>query len=180
MLSARRLIPHAFLLLFIAATACAQGPPSKEDLLNAVFDHVADSSESLEPKYYLAAEAAPCSFVKFDYDEWFKYALIETVPIGILNELAERSFHDRKRTAWQQGKLVKAICVGKDKEDSLLHALSGIYYFSRPVFTDDNVYALFDMTYRCDTRECGFSYTCLFRKTAEGWRLAGKMLRWRS
>jgi hypothetical protein len=53
-----------------------------------------------------------------------------------------------------------------------------VYYFSRPVFTDDGQYAILDMDYHCDARQCGQGAICLFRQTASGWILIGKRVRW--
>jgi len=211
----RRFIPHAFLLLSIVpailtgraqAPASAESPLSKEAFVSAIFENIVDSSWST---YYLAAEAPPCSFVKYDYGEWVKYGLMEMVPIGILNELAKKSYEDRKPLYWEDGKLVKATCIGMSAADSVLarltegvagaagrhrktagHSQQGkawsrlpaeekeVFYFSRPVFTDDGAYAVIDLSYRCDARECGMGATYLFRQTAAGWKLVGKMVRW--
>ena len=134
---------------------------------------------------------------------------METVPFGILNELAKNSYQDRKPLSWEDGKLIKAACTSMTRADSILARLTGgvadslsrrrkkailrqqgkdwsrlppeekeVFYFSRPVFTDDNSYAIIDLSYRCDTRECGMGATYLFRQTSAGWKLVGRMLRW--
>jgi hypothetical protein len=95
----------------------AQTLPSPEEFVNAIFQTVVDSSFS---KYYLSEQAAPCSFVKFDYDEWVKYALRETVTMEVLNELAERSYNDRKPMSWRKERLGKAVCINEKKIDSIL------------------------------------------------------------
>ncbi|HZE85023.1 MAG TPA: hypothetical protein VE035_11990, partial [Puia sp.] len=59
--------------------------PSKEEFLNAVAPILMDSSYS---RYYLYETADSCSFIKYDYDQWMKYNLQETVSIVFLNELA--------------------------------------------------------------------------------------------
>ena len=189
-----------FILLFLASASrlCAQPPisvpaqspplpiPSDEAFINQVFHTVVDSSFS---HYYLDEQAHSCSFVKYDYDEWLKYDLQEDVPIYTLNELAKNAYFDRKTCTWQQDQLVNAICIGQKKIDSLLsplvaHPRSGsipsnlVFYFSRPVFTDDGQYAILDMAYRCDNRLCGEGSTCLFRHTSSGWKLIGRRVRW--
>jgi len=58
---------------------------SREAFVGAVAHVIVDNSFS---RYYLSDQAYPCSLVKFDYDEWVKYALQEEVPIYILNEQA--------------------------------------------------------------------------------------------
>src|ERR1700694_3379446 len=92
--------------------------PQKEVFVNQVFDMVVDSNFSA---YYLAEQAYPCSFVKFDYDEWVKYGLQESVSIDVLNELAKKSYDDREPRHWQPDRLVKAFCVGEKKIDSILN-----------------------------------------------------------
>lgn len=93
--------------------------PSKEAFINEIFRSVVDSSFSA---YNLCDLASPCSFVKFEYDEWVKYALQETVTIGLLNELAKKCYDDRAPAFWDQGQLVAARCISKKKTDSLLNA----------------------------------------------------------
>jgi len=64
------------LFVFNCAPGHAQQPLSGEDFVNAVAGLVVDSSFS---RYYLFSGATPCSFKKFDYDEWYKYGLKEGV-----------------------------------------------------------------------------------------------------
>ena len=181
--------------------------PFDEDFINQVFHTVVDS---VAGRYYLCEQANPCSFVRYDYDEWIKYALQETVPIYTLDELAKNSYFDRKSCTWQQDRLIGATCISEGKADSILNPVPGlrsdttklrarqkravarkwaawsrlpvaahtVYYFSRPAFTDDGQYAILDMDFRCDARQCGQGATCLFRHTASGWRLIGKRVRW--
>jgi hypothetical protein len=181
--------------------------PGKESFINEVFRSIVDSSFS---SYYLCEDAYPCSFVKYDYDEWFKYALFEMVPIGTLNELAKKSYYDRVPASWLPALLTAARCVSEKRAGTLLDPLADlppdtaltkfrlkklkkrrwqawsalppgertVFYFSRPLFTDDGHYALLDMDYRCDARQCGVGAVCLFRRTASGWKLIGKRVRW--
>jgi hypothetical protein len=97
--------------------------PSKESFVNAIVHIIVDSSFS---RYCLFTVADPCSFTRFDYGEWTKYALMEDVPIYTLNELAEKAYHDRKPLCWQQQALDGANCVGKAKADSMLNPLTGL------------------------------------------------------
>jgi hypothetical protein len=179
--------------------------PSRESFVNAIVHTITDSSFS---SYCLFEMADPCSFVKFDYEEWAKYALKEDVPIYTLNELAEKSYHDRKPAYWVQQALNGAICVSKTRADSMLNPLTGldtslskhsrqvqarrllkkwsrlplqqriVFYFSRPLFTDDGQFAIIDLGYRCDSRLCGIGTTCLFRRTVAGWKLIGRKVNW--
>lgn len=181
--------------------------PTKESFINAIFHTVVDSSFS---GWYLCAQAYPCSFVKYDYDEWVKYALQEDVDISILNELAKKSYYDRKPAYWQRAQLTGARCIPEEKASILLDPAAGlpsdttltdarqkkirhrrwqhwsklppqdrtVFYFSRPLFTDDGRYAILDMDYRCDARQCGAGTTCLFRNTGSGWKLIGRRIRW--
>ncbi|MDR3711837.1 MAG: hypothetical protein P4L51_03410 [Puia sp.] len=176
---------------------------SREAFVNQVFRTIVDSSFST---YLLVDNAYPCSFIRFEYDEWVKYALHEDVPIYVLNELAAKSFADRDTCTWRCDGLVHAICIGEEQVDSVLDpAVNGgnagnagvgantggrksrvkilperktVFYFSRPLFTDDGNYAILDMDFRCDNRLCGIGSTCLFRKTDKGWRLAGRKQNW--
>lgn len=185
------------------------GIPGKEAFIGAIFGTVVDSSFS---SWYLCEKAYPCSFVKYDYDEWIKYALQETVPIYILNELAQKSYYDRKPENWRPDDLAGtgARCISEEKATALLDPAGGlpsdttltnarrqrirhriwqhwsalpaqdrtVFYFSRPLFTDDGQYAILDLDYRCDARQCGAGAVCLFRHTAAGWKLIGKRVRW--
>jgi hypothetical protein len=152
----------------------------REEFLNQVFRTVVDSSLS---NYYLYAEAMPCSFVKYDYEEWAKYALQEDVPIYLLNELAEKCYHDRAPSSWRQDSLSKAVCLGAWASDSIgrLPAQEKpVFYFSRPEFTDDGQYAIIDLGFQCGAH-CGRSATYLFRRTGAGqpvWKMIGRRLNW--
>ncbi|HMH21182.1 MAG TPA: hypothetical protein VK563_05380 [Puia sp.] len=187
-----------------------------EGFVNQIFRTVVDSSFT---KYYLSAEASPCRFVKFEYDEWVKYALQETVSMDILNALAEKSYNHRKTSSWRQEQLTGAICISGNQIDSildpgfdlrqnkpsmgktagkiadnkprlkkiihqrfekwsrLLPEQRTVFFFSKPLFTDDGQYAILDLDYRCDTQQCGVSATCLFRRAATGWKLIGRKVR---
>ena len=90
---------------------------SKEAFINQIFRTVVDSSFTT---YLLLVNAYPCSFVKFEYDEWVKYTLREEVPIYVLNELAGKSFADRSPCSWQPDLLTHAICINEEKVDSVL------------------------------------------------------------
>lgn len=165
---------------------------SGEDFVNAVFRQVVDSSFS---HYYLFSNAAPCSFKKFDYDEWYKYALKEDVPVYILNDLAKKSFLDAAPQSWRQEKLQNAFCIDEAQASVALastvkrraqHAGTAsyfntvVFYFSRPEFTDDYQYAIIDMGFRCDDRQCGMGATFLFKQVNGEWIIAGKKLVWGS
>jgi len=198
-----------FLCLFMgwSFSAPAQSVPSPEAFVNAIYHTVVDSSFS---QYYLCEKAYPCSFVKYDYDEWVKYALYEEVPIYTLNELAEHSYNDRQPRQWpstgltgarlvteQAAKLLTDPLRGADPDTAVISARQKrirqrlwkkwaaqppqdrtVFFFSRPVFTTDGNYAIIDLDYRCDPRQCGMGATCLFRKTEKGWKLIGRQTRW--
>ncbi len=179
------------LVLFIGMAGHAQDqPPSAEAFVNAVRGLVVDSGFS---HYYLLQTAAPCSFKKFDYDEWLKYALKEDVPVYILNELSKKSYSDTSPRNWQPGKLQQADCIDEESAKKILlpvltrHAANNyinhpesrtVFYFSRPAFTDDYQYAIIDMGYRCDNRQCGMGTTFLFKQVKGSWQLAGKKMAW--
>lgn len=180
-----------FAALFIYKSGHAQNIPfSNEAFVNAVSKLVVDSSFS---HYYLVGNAAPCSFKKFDYDEWYKYAMNEDVPIYTLNELAKKSFFDNAPLNWQPGKLQNAFCVDDEIAKAMLaqpvkrHVKNNgaafnedkvVFYFSRPEFTDDYQYAIIDMGFRCDDHQCGMGATFLFRQVNGQWKLAGRKLVW--
>jgi hypothetical protein len=179
---------------------------SKEDFVNAVFREVVDSSFS---KYYLSVNARPCSFKKFDYDEWYKYALREDVPIYILNELAKNSFLDNRTGLWRQEKLIKANCIDEEKIEAILTAAAKqednhsmtkakekpikrdtknrqpaenniVFYFSKPAFTSDYEYGVIDISFRCDDHFCGMGATFLFKQANGKWKIVGRKLIWGS
>ena len=104
---------------FSSVTARAQIViPSPEKFINAVFPTVVDSTL---PHYFLVVGADTCRFVKYDYDEWSKYHLLEPVPISILNELAEKVYLSRHPYFWKQDSLAKAICINRRQAE--LHPL---------------------------------------------------------
>lgn len=182
-------------------------PGSDESFINQVYRFIVDSSFH---KYYLFEEAAPCSFLKYDYDEWLRYALRKTVPIYTLNELSQHAYEDRRSHPWRQDSLLQARCINRREADSILDPFPDlrsdtsmparkekriwarrwriwsrkpaedrtVFYFSRPVYTDDGQYALLDMDFRCDDRQCGQGTICLFRREGSGWILTGKYIRW--
>ena len=180
-----------FLWLFVCNAGQAQSRPvSNEEFVSDVSRLVVDSSFS---HYYLSVNAAPCSFKKFDYDEWYKYALKEDVPIYILNELAKKSYLDAAPRNWQPEKLLNAFCIDDEKANAILAGPAKrqvkntggifnedkvVFYFSRPVFTDDYQYAIVDMSFRCDSRQCGMGATFLFRQIDGKWKMAGRKLAW--
>ena len=177
-----------FLSFFNCAPGQAQQPLGGEDFVNAVASLVVDSSFS---RYYLFSDATPCSFKKFDYDEWYKYGLKEDVPVYILNELAKKSFEDAAPRYWQQQKLLNAVCIDEENAKALFlpgekkpgkHPVSFenkvVYYFSRPEFTDDYQYAVIDLGFRCDNRQCGMGATFLFKQVNGKWIVAGRKIAW--
>jgi len=90
---------------------------SGEAFINEIFNKVADSTLS---RYYLLSTSVPCSFKRFDFDEWMKYGLKEKVPFEILNELAKNAFLDKTTSQWDQSKLLKAICIPGDQAKAIL------------------------------------------------------------
>lgn len=184
---------------FVAAPA-GSPLPSPEAFLNDIYHTVVDSTFD---HYYLITGADTCRFVKYDYDEWEKYYLRETVPFLALNELSEKAYLSRYPYYWKQDRLEKAICITSKKADSLLFpdryatidstrrrykttsrsgtALAGnlVFSFSLPQFTDDGNYAVIDLNSICGAN-CGLSLTCLFRHTSRGWVLVGRHVNWSS
>ncbi len=108
----------------IASPTSPAALPSPEEFVNAVAQTVVDSSFH---NYYLVTGADTCRFVRYDYDEWAKYHLLEPVPISILNELAEKAYLSRYPYFWKQDRLQNAICIGRRQADSILsfNPLSG-------------------------------------------------------
>jgi hypothetical protein len=179
-------------LLCVAASVNAHAQNksfSNEDFINAVYKTIVDSGFA---HYYISVIAPPCSFKKFDYDEWYKYGLQEDIPVYTLNELAENSFNNAAPRKWAEEKLTNAVCVDEEKAKSILNgfikpaknsnrksaAEKVVYYFSRPAFTDDYQYAVVDMGFRCDDKQCGMGATFLFKQTDGEWKIAGKKLVW--
>ncbi|HTI11934.1 MAG TPA: hypothetical protein VL832_25345 [Puia sp.] len=180
--------------------------PSPEEFINAVFHTVVDPSFV---HYYLIKGADTCRFVKYDYDEWTKYYLQESVPMPILNELAEKAYLSRYPYFWRQDHLQQAVCITPQKADSVFTLANPalktpsdvqdkmtrnqlrrqwqqlpvqektVFSFSLPQFTDDGKYAVIDLNVVCGAR-CGSGITCLFRHTSAGWKLIGRHTNWAS
>jgi hypothetical protein len=164
---------------------------AKEAFVDTIYRTIVDGGFA---HYLLVGTAHPVSMVKYDYDEWVKYALQEEVSIQVLNELAKKALEHREAQEWQAGQLMHVRCVPPEKSDSVLGAGLGkrqflrweklpaqdrtVFNFSYPLFTDDGQYALIDLDKHCDPRQCGVGMTCLYRKTAAGWKLVGRMVRW--
>jgi hypothetical protein len=173
-----------FILLLSFDNAGAQAPsPSPERFINAIFATVVDGAL---PHYFLVAGADTCRFVRYDYEEWSKYHLLEPVPISILNELAEKVYLSRFRYLWKQDSLIKAICVTRRQADSILYLNppSGdgtpqhlVFSFSLPQFTDDGRYAVIDLNMVCGGR-CGLGATYIFHLTSNGWKMIGVYRNW--
>src|ERR1700761_5983054 len=107
-----------FLVLLLTAKLFVKAQlPTPEAFLNEVYHTVVDSSFD---HYYLITGVDPCRFAKYDYDEWEKYNLRETVPFITLNELSEKAYLSRYPYYWKQDRLEKAICITPKKADSLL------------------------------------------------------------
>jgi hypothetical protein len=157
--------------------------PSPEEFVNAIFRNVVDPSFS---RYFLVAGTDSCQFTKYDYDEWSKYALKEPVPFTTLNELSEKVYLSRYPYFWKQHLLEEAACITRRQADSLI-ALphpkipnpNTVFSFSLPQFTDDGQYAVIDLNIICG-RSCGTGLTCLFHRTAKGWKLIGQHSNWSS
>src|SRR5258708_29860665 len=150
--------------------------PSPEEFINAVFHTFVYTSFS---RYYLITGADTCRFVKYDYDEWTKYYLHESVPILILNQLAEKAYLSRYPYFWKQERLQKAVCITPQKADSVFSLANPalevqrkrhpkraspramkqqqqlpaqeqtVFSFSLPQFTHDGQYAVVDLNIIC-------------------------------
>ncbi len=157
--------------------------PSPEEFVNAIFHTVVDSSLS---NYYLLKGADTCRFVRYDYDEWAKYHLLERVPISILNELAEKVYLSRYPYYWKPAALPGVICITRLQADSILslNPPNGgnppghmVFSFSLPQFTDDGQYAVIDLNMICGGR-CGLGSTYIFHLTSKGWKMVGAYRHW--
>jgi len=167
-----------------SSPAPAQSPfPSPERFINAVFPVFVDSTLS---HYFLIAGTDSCRFVKYNYDEWADHHLLEPVPIGILNELAEKVYLSRNPYFWKQDSLAKAICITRRQADSILYLNPPggdgtpnhlVFSFSLPQFTDDGKYAVIDLNMVCGGR-CGLGSTYIFRRTETGWKMIGTYRNW--
>ena len=133
-----------------------------------------------------------CRFLKYDYDQWFTYHLLEPIPIHILNELSKKVYLSHNPYFWDQDRLRKAVCITRKQADSILSANpvfahksantneNFIYSFSLPQFTDDGQFAVIDLNVICGA-VCGAGYTCIFRLTTTGvWKLVGRSTNWSS
>ena len=173
----------AVILAVVIGTACRAQAPSPEQFINAVFSTVVDSAQ---PHYFLIEGADTCRFVKYDYDEWAAYHLLEPVPISILNELAQKVYQSGFRYLWKQDSLEKAICVTHHQADSILYQNPPegdgtprhlVFSFSLPQFTDDGKYAVVDLNMVCGGR-CGLGATYIFKQTGKGWKMIGVYRNW--
>ena len=192
------MVPRLLAIISISLavySARAQRPPSSadfptpEEFVNAVCSTIVDTAQ---PHYYLVMGTDSCRFLKYDYDQWFTYHLLEPIPIHILNELSKKVYLTPGPYFWNQDRLRKAICVTRKQADSILDAnpVFGhkattrnpnlVYSFSLPRFTDDGQFAVIDLNVICGA-VCGASYTCVFRLTTTGeWKLVGKSTNWSS
>jgi len=172
-----------------AAQTLSAQPPAPEDFVNQVYHTIVDSSFD---HYYLIAGADTCRFVKYDYDQWERYYLKESVPFVTLNELSEKVWLSRFPYFWRQQRLQKAVCITAQKADSLLFPERYgpvdrkrpveerlVFSFSLPQFTDDGQYAVIDLNSVCGAN-CGISETCLFRRNKAGWKLIGRHVNYSS
>jgi hypothetical protein len=170
----------------LAGTQVLSAPaplPSPEEFVDAICHTVVDSSVS---RYYLLAGADTCRFVRYDYDEWAKYHLLEPVPVSILNELAEKVYLSRYPYFWKQPALPTATLITGRQADSLLYLNSPtgdgttrhlVFSFSLPQFTDDGQYAVIDLNMVCGGH-CGLGSTYIFHLTSKGWKMVGMYRNW--
>lgn len=171
-------------LIFPALTAGAQQSPTgaalpgPEEFINSIDTTIIPRNIK---HYYLVAGTDTCRFLKYSYDDWIQYHLIEPLPINILNELSGKVYLSRYPYRWKQPRLNKAICIDHEQADSLLQNTRNIVFsFSLPQFTDDGQYAVIDLNFICGPR-CGQGTTYIFRLTTLGeWKLAGKYTNWSS
>jgi hypothetical protein len=178
------MLRYLFILTLLPTYLAARGQtPSPERFVNAIFPTVVDTSQ---PHYFLVMGADTCRFVKYDYDEWSKYHLLEPVPISILNELAEKVYLSRNVYRWNQDSLTKAICITRRQADSILYLNPPggdgtpnhlVFSFSLPHFTDDGKYAVIDLNMVCGGR-CGLGSTYIFHLTDTGWKMIGVYRNW--
>ena len=152
--------------------------PSNEEFVNETIKKYGSQDLS---GYYLVAGADTCRFEKFDYDEWVKYYLQESVPLIILNELAYKVHTTREPYYWKQDKLKNAICISAKTADSLIDLPAGqgkeIFSISRPFFTDDGQYAVMDVNL-IGKPGSGGGMTFLYRHKKDGWHVVGAKQNW--
>jgi len=178
--SGRMRISCLFLFLFVLALRTeAQDVPSRENFINAVFPKV--FGDTFPSTYNLIAGSDTCRFEKFDYDEWVKYYLKESVPFTTLNELAYKVHTAHEPYFWQQGKLVNATCVSVRGADSIFYSLHAefpaVFSFSQPQFTDDGQYAVIDINMKTGPI-AGAGFTFIFHRALYGWRCIGEKQNW--
>jgi len=167
-----------FLFLLWAGRVGAQTLPSNEEFLNQVLPAM-----GIDTAFYLVAGSDSCRFEKFEYDEWVKYHLKETVPLSVLNELAYKIHLAQAPYYWKQSMLKNARCITAARADSLLSpqptALSTtVFSISQPQFTDDGQYAVFDINTKQCVR-CIGGFTLIYRRDHNGWKQIGHKDNWR-
>jgi len=178
------------LLLPLLATIYSGTDPGAEQFINAVLPIVTGETGA---KYYLEEDASACSFRNFDYDEWVKYGLIDPVPFYVLNELAESCTKSPANFRWRADQLTGAICLDRKAASVQLSdwthtparhrshfPRNAIFFFSKPAFAENGQYAVIDMGFRCDDRQCGMGATYIFRMEKSKWKVVGKRMKWGS
>ena len=204
----RRFLSLTLTSLISLAASSQQSPtgaalPTPEEFLDSVVATVVPGSFE---HYYLVAGTDSCRFLKYSYDEWFKYALKEPLAFNILNELSEKVYLSRYPYFWKQPHLQKAILITRKQADSITSSQIGyprnaskrfirkwrrhlkhlpawqhyVYSFSLPQFTDDGQFAVIDLNFICGVA-CGEGFTCIYRLTTTGkWILVGRYTNWSS
>lgn len=180
-------------LWLVLSSAGAMAQPGLSQDQEKFADTIAGLVIGREKPFFLIDQAPPCSFQRYNYDDWFRFGLILPVPIDMLNALSRKAYLDQGPRTWQPGVLHRATCITEQAAAVLLKKATcqvpgkhisragrrGIVYFiSRPEFTDDGQYAVIDIGFRCDGRQGGTGATYLFRKYKGSWQLAGKKTAW--
>ncbi len=165
--------------LFLALNCFGQSE-TKEDFVNEVYKSLVGKKHN----YYLNETANEITQEQ-DHLKYYKADLQQLIPIQVINELLDNTFHSTSDTLWDFTKLVNVIGYNNDSSKlfSLLNGLiflqtgpdseqtkakqieldqrgnqiEGLYTFSQPVFDHTHQYALMSLGLNCEML-CGNGY----------------------
>ncbi len=85
----------------------------------------------------------------------------------------KRKWNEKKKNR-KIGRQVRKQKLAYDKQPEYTKR---VYYFSKPVFTDDGTFAVIKISYNCGSL-CGYGCTYLFQKVNEDWKLIAQTNCW--
>ena len=147
-----------------------------EEFINSIYLSLIDSSFS---QYYLADECYCLDLNKTDSIQLNKF--IDNIAF---QELIHKTVQDTLPIKWNCSKINKSKCVNRDTANSIIlktilykqdrkidkipQQEQLVYFFTRPIFTDNDVFSIIAMGYNCGLY-CGYRCTFLFKKINGEW-----------